>query len=246
MTDVSEDRKNPFYTDMSRRGFLQRKTWSQGSYAPRFEVLRDYVTGKSVLDLGCSSGNWREDWIHGQVATVAAELVGLDINQEAVQELNDRGYHVQFGNAEDFDLGRTFDVVHGGELIEHLENPGGMLRSARRHLGPGGRLVLTTPNAFAFPNFVYRLKGKPRINGDHTCWYCEDTLGQLLGRVGFDVVEARYLHYKAPGRFRGGIAGLFRKLLPERLGWSTLVMIATPSASDTGRQVSAAPVRPVA
>lgn len=242
MTDTTADRNSPFFTDMSRRGFLQRKTWSQGSYQPRFDVVRDYVTGKSVLDLGCSSGNWREDWIHGQMAKVAAEVVGLDINQDAIKELNERGYDIRFGNAEDFDFDRTFDVVHGGELIEHLENPGGMLRSARRHLGPEGRLVLTTPNAFAISNFIYRLKGNPRINGDHTCWYCEDTLGQLLGRVGFEVVEVRYLHYKAPGKVRGAVAAALRSVLPDRLAWGTLVMIARPSANDTGSQVNTVPI----
>ena len=38
--------------------------------------------------------------------------------------------------------------VFAGELIEHLGNVEGFLSSARRHLGPGGQLVLTTPNAF--------------------------------------------------------------------------------------------------
>jgi 2-polyprenyl-3-methyl-5-hydroxy-6-metoxy-1,4-benzoquinol methylase len=232
MTDATEVRNRPYTTDMAPRGFLQRKTWSQGSYLPRVEALRPYVTDRSVLDVGCSSGNWRDDWVHGQVATMASELVGIDINEPAIAELNERGYDVRFGNAEDFDLGRTFDVVMAGELIEHLENAGGMLRSARRHLKPGGRLILTTPNAFNFSNFVYRLRGMPRVNGDHTCWYCEQTLAQLLRRTGYEVVDMTYLHFESPGKVRGRIAGAARSLLPDRLSWGTLIAIAEPVASE--------------
>ena len=60
---------------------------------------------------------------------------------------------------QNFDLGRTFDTVFAGELIEHLGNVDGFLSSARRHLEPGGQLVLTTPNVFYVGNFVYRWGG---------------------------------------------------------------------------------------
>ena len=65
-------------------------------------------------------------------------------------------------DAEEFDLGRSFEVVWAGEIIEHLSCAGGFLDAARRHLEPGGRLVITTPNAFAVSNFVYRIGGRPR------------------------------------------------------------------------------------
>jgi SAM-dependent methyltransferase len=191
------------------------------------------MAGQDVLDLGCSSGNWRDDWIHAQVSTVAHRLVGIDINAEAVKELQARGFDVRFGNAESFDVEETFDVVFGGELIEHLENPGGMLRSALRHLSPDGRLILTTPNVFAFSNFVYRLKGRARINGDHTCWYCEDTLTQMLNRVGYKVLDVKYLRYRTPGRFRGGMAAMVRMILPDRLAWSTLIVVASRCSTDS-------------
>ncbi len=242
MSQAVNGRNKPFYSDPTRRGFLQRKTWSEGTHEPRFKALRGYMDGKNVLDMGCSNGMTREDWLHGQISGVAERLVGLDIDEGAVAELIERGLDMRFGNAEDFDLGETFDVVFGGEMIEHLENPGGMLRSVLRHLGPDGQLVLTTPNAFAFPNFVYRIKGQARINGDHTCWYCEDTLAQLLGRVGFEVTEVKYLHYDAPGLVRGGIAKVVRKLLPERLGWSTIIVVARRADGDTGSNVRTAPV----
>jgi SAM-dependent methyltransferase len=131
-------------------------------------------------------------------------------------------------DAQTLDLGRTFDVVWAGELIEHLSCAGGFLDAARRHLAPGGQLVLTTPNAFAVSNFVYRIGGKPRVNRGHTCWYDETTLSQLLRRHGFDVVEVAYLPHRTPGRGRALVAGAVRTVLPRHLAENTLLVVATP------------------
>jgi len=42
--------------------------------------------------------------------------------------------------------GRTFDVIVGLELIEHLENPWAFMRGCARLLTPGGVLVISSPN----------------------------------------------------------------------------------------------------
>jgi 2-polyprenyl-3-methyl-5-hydroxy-6-metoxy-1,4-benzoquinol methylase len=41
---------------------------------------------------------------------------------------------------------KSFDCIVSTEVIEHLENPRGMVRELFRLLRPGGTLVLTTPN----------------------------------------------------------------------------------------------------
>ncbi len=217
------------------RGLFQRKTWGEGSLLPRVRAIEPYVRGKDVLDLGCASGRRRDDWVHGQLAEVTRTLVGVDLDRDGVDELNERGFDVRFGDAETFRVDDRFDVVFAGEIIEHLDCFRGLLDTARVHLRTDGRLVLTTPNAFGFSNFVYRLRGKVRVNADHTCWFCETTLAQLLDRCGFEVDEITYLRFDAPGRLRGPIAGLIRRILPDRLAWSTLIAIARPrsGADDT-------------
>jgi len=42
--------------------------------------------------------------------------------------------------------GRTFDLIVGLELIEHLENPWAFMRGCAKLLRPGGLLVISTPN----------------------------------------------------------------------------------------------------
>ena len=162
------------------------------------------------------------------IAADAREVVGVDVDPEAVAAIRERGYEVELADAETMDLGRRFDVVYAGEMIEHLDNPGGFVRAARRHLRSDSSLVLTTPNPFCFTNFVYRIGGKPKMNRDHTCWYCEDTLPQLLGRHGFDATEVRYLRHSTPGAMRSRLSGALRATLPDRLAWNTLLVVARP------------------
>lgn len=202
--------------------------WGSGSHAERFDRVRSLLADRSVLDVGAGSGVGRPDWMHARVAGVAAETVGLELDPVPAARAQALGFDVRVGDAEVVDLGRTFAVVWAGELIEHLSNPGAFLDRVRAHLEPGGCLVLTTPNAFAVSNFVYRLGGRPRVNAGHTCWYDETTLRQLLERHGFGVVEIDYVGHRTPGRLRSLVAGAVRALLPDRLARNTLLVVARP------------------
>jgi 2-polyprenyl-3-methyl-5-hydroxy-6-metoxy-1,4-benzoquinol methylase len=143
--------------------------------------------------------------------------------------LQERGYDVRLGDAQDFDFGEKFDVVLAGELIEHLDNVHGFLESVHRHLGPDGRLVLTTPNAFYFMNFVYRIAGHPRVNREHTCWYCPDTMRQVLERNQFAITELRFIGHRSPSRARRIAGQLMRSVLPRNLRDDTMLVVASLS-----------------
>jgi SAM-dependent methyltransferase len=179
-----------------------------------------------VLDIGAGSGHWRPDWFHLLIRGVSDDVVGIELSSDFVAGAQERGVELIHGDAEDVRLDRTFDVVFAGELIEHLSCFSGLLETARAHLGSGGRLVLTTPNAFAISNFVYRVGGQPRVNAEHTCWFCEDTLATLLERHDFEVEDISYLKHTTLGRFRRAAARVIRSVLPDRLAQNTLLAVA--------------------
>lgn len=208
------------------RHVLQPSWSNAGAHRARFEQLRQYFTGRSVLDLGCASGWRRPDWFHGLIAREAVELVGIDVDAAAVRELERRGFRTLVADATSFDLGRAFDVVHAGELIEHLDDARGFMDSVRRHMRADSQLVLTTPNAFCISNFVYRLGGKAAVHGEHVSWYCEDTLTHLLERSGMRVTEARFLRHEAPPGWRTVASRVVRSALPPRLAWNTVLVVA--------------------
>jgi 2-polyprenyl-3-methyl-5-hydroxy-6-metoxy-1,4-benzoquinol methylase len=204
--------------------------WASGSHRERFARVRRYMEHRTVLDVGACSGLKRPDWMHAQIASVASEVVGVDVDRKLARAARAQGFDIVVGDAQTLDLGRAFEVVWAGEVIEHLSCPGAFLDAARRHLTPGGVLVVTTPNVFAVSNFVYRIGGRPRVNKGHVAWYDETTLRQLVERHDFCVVEVAYIRHRTPGRVRGVIARAVRSVLPQHLAENTLLMVASPAA----------------
>lgn len=106
----------------------------------RQDVILEAATGKRVLDIGCVAADRLMD-LHLGIRKAARECIGLDVVEAD---------GVVQGDAQNFDFDEPFDLVVAGEVIEHLGNVRGFLDSVYRNLKPGGRLILTTPNAYSF------------------------------------------------------------------------------------------------
>lgn len=203
------------------------KPWGDGSLRDRFDVVEPLIHGESVLDVGCASRYGMSDWLHGLLVSEFPEVVGIDINRETVRSLQTAGFDAQVADAQEFDLHRQFDTVFAGEIIEHLDNIHGFLASVRRHLKPGGRLVLTTPNVFYVGGLVYRWGGHGQVHPEHTCWFCEDTLRRVLHVNGYSSVDISFIGHKSPTTLRKAATFAIQHLLPPRLALDTLIAVAT-------------------
>jgi 2-polyprenyl-3-methyl-5-hydroxy-6-metoxy-1,4-benzoquinol methylase len=205
--------------------FLQ-PSWVKSTKSTRFHQLRKYYEQKDILDIGCAVGYKKPDWMHKHIKGIAKSIYGLDLDAKSVSEIKSMGFDVEQGDAQDFSINRKFNLIHAGELIEHLDNPGGFLESVRNHLTQDGLLLLTTPNALRISNFIYASTGGLKVNAEHTCWFCETTLTTLLERKGFEIVEIGYLKHET-FNFLRKVALRFRSLiLPDRVAWNTLFVVA--------------------
>ncbi|MFN3841528.1 MAG: class I SAM-dependent methyltransferase [Cyclobacteriaceae bacterium] len=205
--------------------FLQ-PSWVKSTKSTRFRQLKKYFEGKDVLDIGCAVGYQKDDWMHKHIKGVAESVYGLDLDGSSVEEIRKMGYPIEQGNAQQFNLGRKFSLIHAGELIEHLDNPGGFLDCAHQHLRADGVLLITTPNALRISNIIYASTGGLRVNAEHTCWYCETTLKTLLERKGFEVIETGYLKHETFNWIRRLLLWMRGLLLPDRVAWNTLYMVS--------------------
>jgi len=205
---------------------FQPKAEAGGNYVFRFNAARPWVENRTVLDIGASR-SFRT--LHRLIDEVADHTVAVDLDETGIAAMQNAGFEAYVGDAQALHLDREFGAIFAGELIEHLDNYQGFFDSVRRHLSPDGHLILTTPNAFRFTNFVYRLGGgSPPVNDDHMAWFCETTLLQLLERQGFEVIELGYVRHKTPGTIRSALARAMQTVLPEVLAESTLLVVAKP------------------
>jgi SAM-dependent methyltransferase len=164
---------------------------------PKIAYMTERCRGKDVLDLGCvqheSDAYLNKNWLHKAIVNVAKSAVGLDLYHEGVVTLQKQGFNVVHGDAQNYDLGTKFDVVVAGDLIEHLSNFDGFFNSARKHLRPGGKFLIATPNPWHWVRCLTAARGKMvPVNPEHTTWFCPETVRLISGRFGFEAGEVSY------------------------------------------------------
>ena len=163
----------------------------------RIAFFTSHAKDKDVLDIGCVNHDPRSHrspyWVHRALREVARSVVGIDLYEQGVRELQRQGYDIQFADAQRFDLGRTFDVIVAGDMVPHLEDLNGFFRCCLKHLRPDGKLLITTPNPWNWRLLLRSLAGaKSCGNPEQTIWQCPQTLRQLAARHDMSVVDLRY------------------------------------------------------
>lgn len=191
-TSVSDDPNNPKARDAVRAWLTSaRRIHTSHDLLGHIESL---VAGKRVLDIGVVEHSLhymnRPDWRHGRICRKASYCLGIDILEPLVNELCGRGFNVRCVDAtSDADLGERFDIAFIGDVVEHVDNAARLLKFAARHLSPGGRLYVTTPNPFS-RKFVRQFKreGVMVVNLDHVAWITPTMAMELARRAGIRMV----------------------------------------------------------
>lgn len=206
----------------------------------------ELTRGPRVLDVGCVGGLQIDDpqvdspfWLHRHLRDSFEEVWGIDLSPVRVARLRELGFtNVLVADAQEFALAESFDTVVAGELIAQLPRPGAFLHSARRHLKPKGRIVMTTPYAFGLEPILYSLAKYPRTaaNPELMMWFCPATLRHLAASEGFEVTELHALpddrRPKSASPYGLALATqrLLQLILPRRFTTKTLVAVLEPLA----------------
>jgi len=106
---------------------------------PLIRFAKKY-SGKRVLDLGCATGNY---CLH--LKKLGYDVSGADVQPEYIRIAQSRGVDaVLIQNGVPFP-DKAFDTVLLFEVLEHLENPGEVLREAKRLARH--QVLITTPHS---------------------------------------------------------------------------------------------------
>jgi len=178
--------------------------------------------GSEVLDLGCSQG-----LLAKPLQEKGVRVTGVDVGPgEALAEELAEYYPRDLEEPFELPTGRVYDYVVSSDVIEHLRNRTQLLRSARRYLKPGGRLIVSTPNiaiwfyrlSLLVGRFEYGPKGV--LDETHVHLYTRSTFRRAVERAGFHVVNEMVtalpfeVVFESTGRSRvvAGVARLYHAL----------------------------------
>ncbi len=102
---------------------------------PVLELLAP-KTGERILDLGCGTGVWSEEMMKR-----GCEVVGVDVNPQAVVAAQARGVDARQINAEAMTFNDEFDAVFSNASLHWMRHPGRVVAGVVRSLKHGGRFV---------------------------------------------------------------------------------------------------------
>ena len=101
----------------------------------------------TVLDIGCGNGSQ----LSLPLARGGFSVTGIDPDESSIAhavKLSEDAPSARFLCASVNDIAETFDVVILSEVLEHVVDPSGLLKSGVRRLNPGGLVIVTTPNGY--------------------------------------------------------------------------------------------------
>ncbi|MBI1803371.1 MAG: class I SAM-dependent methyltransferase [Ignavibacteriae bacterium] len=110
-----------------------------------YQYARQFVEGKSVIDLGCGTGYGCK-----MLAESAAFVQGIDHDARAIDfcRKNYPASNIRYAqmDAASLSLDRRFDVAVSFQVIEHLSAPGTFIDQIKNIVEPGGTIIISTPN----------------------------------------------------------------------------------------------------
>lgn len=170
-----------------------------------YSLRRQYVDGflfrtiprsrvnESLLDIGGVKDQQRGRF---DVTGFGLDVCAVNISRIKHIDLQADGLFLPIRN-------NSYDWVLCSELLEHVENPRGIIREAYRVLKAGGTLVITIP-------FLFRLHADPVDVGRYTPWF----LKQHLENTGFADI-----HIEKQGLFWSVAADMLR-------GWMRFLVLS--------------------
>lgn len=175
-------------------GFLlpgHRERWDYEAY---------YLPARSggrLLEVGCGGGTMLKI-----MADRGWDVVGVDFDSKAVENARAKDLTVLCGSLEDHHLpDDSFNAVVMNHLIEHVPNPGALLKECYRVLAPGGDLIAVTPNAEGWGHQIFGPDWRGLEPPRHLQIFTPQALGRLARQAGFDHAETNTVVANGHGIF---------------------------------------------
>jgi len=165
---------------------------------------RARLPGKRVVDIGCGGGILSEG-----LCQRGAHVLGIDMGEAplSVAKLHgiETGIEVEYRQmtveALADEQAGTFDVVTCLEMLEHVPDPGSVIKACERLLKPGGQLFLSTINRnpkawlFAIVGAEHILKMLPKGTHEYKKFIKPSELSRYVRQAGLEFQDITGMTY---------------------------------------------------
>ncbi len=127
-------------------------------WARRLDVVRRYARAGRLLDVGTGDGCFMAAAQQG-----GYEVVGTEVSEAGASYARQRNFDVHLGQITDLTFPKeSFDLSTIWHVLEHVPDPGAVLRRVHALLHPGGILAVAVPNEENF--FIRQRFGQARTS----------------------------------------------------------------------------------
>lgn len=157
-------------------------------FSHRIKVIHGYLQAGLLLDVGSAIGIFLEAL---KRAETPLSIHCCEPSKDACQRLKNRFPDMTLFNKwlQELDAPETYDAVTLWDTIEHIEDIDGFTSTVASLLKPGGYWFFSTPNTSSFEWLVAGKDHVQLLPPGHINLFNPDSIGILLKRHGFEVVE---------------------------------------------------------
>lgn len=168
------------------------------------------LTGGSLLEVGCGYGYLLEE-----AKGFFAPCIGTEYSRQAIAQACKRADHIYQGGIDQIPANDRFDCIIAVQVLEHIYQPKSFMKNLYKHLKPGGKIVIVTPDmGCLWRRFMGHHWPAFKIP-EHILYFSMRTLGKLMKEVGFTNINSLPYPHAFP---LSSVAAKLNFSLPSILG----------------------------
>lgn len=178
---------------------------SQSANTSWYKAFHSIPDNSTVLDVGCSSGNFGVELIKRKNCIVD----GIEVFSSDAKVASKKLRKVYELNIETNDLSTIpdkYDILYFGDVIEHLATPAESLKKIKNLLNPNGKIVFSIPNMayvgirleMLSGNFNYTETGL--LDKTHLHFYTLEEIERTFNEAGLEIEKLDYVKKDYPNK----------------------------------------------
>lgn len=152
----------------------------------KFDLIQKYAPAGKLFDLGCGWGHFLLT-----AKELGYDIYGVEISKHLYEYCTkDLKLPVEDINLFDMDESKQFDILTMWDVLEHIDDADAFVEKCGKLVRKGGYMFLQVPQIDSFLAKKYKENWK-MMSLDHVNYFSPKTIGILLERYGFRLVETK-------------------------------------------------------